>query len=37
VEEKVKGIGWRTWQDVVRTFLEENIEIPIYDIPVQRR
>ena len=26
-----------TWQDVVRTFSEEDIEIPIYDIPVQQR
>jgi len=35
-----KAIRWCTWQDVVRTFfenLEEKIEIPIYDIPLQQR
>ena len=28
---------WLRGQDVVRTFSEENIEIPIYDIPLQQR
>ena len=27
---------WLRGQDVVRTFSEENIEIPIYDIPLRQ-
>jgi|GEM_PF-3628757 len=28
---------WLRGQDVVRTFSEEDIEIPIYDIPLQQQ
>jgi len=31
-------VWWLPWQDVVRTFwedIEENMEIPIYDVPAK--
>ncbi len=32
-----KTQNWLPWQDVVRTFSQENIEIPIYDLPLRQR
>ncbi len=37
LRKDVLKLAWCTWQDVVRTSWEQDIEIPIYEIPLGKR